>query len=84
MSMPTSAPNALDLRPLPAVRRRVTVLAAFDRLEVGESFVLVTDRDPTDLCTSLRAERPGEGTWTYLQRGPYVWQLRVTRGRPAS
>lgn len=77
--MSTSAPNALDVRPLPRVRRRDTVLATFDRLKAGESFVLVTEEDPTDLCTCLTAERPNQVQWTYLDDGPFVWHVRIER-----
>jgi len=77
--MSTSAPNALDVRPLPPPRKAATVLATFDRLEVGESFVLVDDRDPTSLQSRLAAERPEQGRWTYLQEGPYVWHVRIER-----
>lgn len=77
--MSTSAPNALDIRPLPPPRKADTVLATFDRLEVGESFVLVDDQDPAALQSRLETERPGQGQWSYLQRGPYVWHVRVER-----
>jgi len=77
--MPASAPNALDVRPLPPTRKAATVLATFDRLEVGESFVLVDDRDPASLRSRLDTERPEQGRWTYLQRGPYVWHVRIER-----
>ena len=81
--MSASAPNALDIRPLPPIRKRATLIATFDRLSVGESFILVNDRDPTDLCTCLDAERPNQGEWTYLQDGPYTWHVRIHRRHPA-
>lgn len=77
--MPTSAPNALDVRPLPRERTCATVLATFDRLDTGESFVLVTGEDPTDICTCLTAERPNQVRWTYLDDGPFVWHVRIER-----
>jgi uncharacterized protein (DUF2249 family) len=77
--MPASAPNALDVRPLPPGRKAATVLATFDRLDTGESFVLVDDRDPDPVCTRLADEWPNEGRWTYLQDGPYVWHVRIER-----
>jgi len=77
--MSTSAPNALDVRPLPPPRKAATVLATFDRLEVGESFVLVDDQDPAALRSRLDAERPEQGQWAYLQEGPYVWHVRIER-----
>lgn len=82
--MPFSTPTALDIRPLSPDRKSVTVLAAFDRLDVGESFVLVDDRDPDDLRTQFEAERPGQGQWVYLQKGPHVWHVRIQRARASS
>jgi uncharacterized protein (DUF2249 family) len=80
--MPASAPNALDLRALPPNRKQATLIATFDRLDVGESFILVNDRDPTALCTGLTAERPNQGDWTCLRNGPYVWHVRIHRQSP--
>lgn len=77
--MSASVPNALDVRPLQASRKCATVLATFDRLQVGESFIVVDDSDPTALRIRIEAERPGEGRWTYLKEGPYVWHVRVER-----
>lgn len=82
MSLP--APNALDIRPLQPPRKSTTVLATFDRLEEGESFVLVDDQDPETLRPYLERERPGEGQWVYLRQGPYVWHVRITRRSPHS
>lgn len=82
--MSTSAPNALDVRPLPPRRRSATVLAAFDRLDVGESFVLVDDRDPDRLHAHFEAERPGEVQWVALRDGPNVWHIEITRQPPAN
>lgn len=77
--MSPPAPNALDIRPLPRARRHAAVLATFDRLDAGESFVLVTGEDPSDLCTCLTAERPSQARWTYLDDGPFVWHVRIER-----
>lgn len=82
--MSSSAPNALDIRPLQPPRKSTTVLATFDRLEAGESFILVDDQDPLELRSYLEAERPGQGQWDYLQEGPYVWHVRITRSRLTS
>lgn len=82
--MAPSAPNALDVRPLPSARKRATLIATFDRLSVGESFILINNHDPTDLCTCLDAERPAQSDWTYLRQGPHVWHVRITRRHPAA
>lgn len=78
----SSTPHTLDVRPLRPDRQPSTVLATFDRLDVGESFILVNDRDPVDLCTCLDAEHPDQPCWTYLRDGPAVWHVRIER-RPS-
>lgn len=79
--MPSLAPNALDVRPLPPPRKLATVLATFDRLEVGESFILVDNRDPAVQHSRFETERPDQGAWIYLQEGPHVWHVRIKRQR---
>lgn len=83
--MSTSAPNALDVRPLPPPRKSATVLAAFDRLEGGESFVLVDDHDPDGVRSYVEAKRPGQVRWEALRDGPHVWHIEITRrSRPGA
>ena len=77
--MPASAPTALDVRPLAPPRKSATVLATFDRLDAGESFILVDDHDPADLRTRIETKWPGQGRWVYLRKGPFVWHVRVAR-----
>lgn len=81
--MALSVPNILDVRPLPAARKSKTVLATFDRLGEGESFVLVDDQEPASLRTCFEAERGDEGRWVYLQEGPKVWHVKIVRRRGA-
>ena len=77
--MSTTAPKALDIRPLPADRKLPTVLSVFGALESGESFVLVDDQDPTPLRTRIEDVRPEEPQWVALETGPPVWAVRVGR-----
>lgn len=77
--MPSTAPNALDVRPLRPPRKSATVLATFDQLEAGEAFILVDNQDPETLRSQIEAERPGQGRWICLQDGPHVWHVHVRR-----
>ena len=79
--MSSAPPTALDIRPLAPSRKSTTVLATFDRLDAGESFILVDDHDPVALRTHVETERPGQGEWIYLKEGPFVWHIRVKRQR---
>lgn len=81
--MSTAAPNALDVRPLPTDRKLPTVLSVLKDLEVGDSFVLVDNRDPTVLRARIGDKWSGEARWAVLEEGPPVWYVRVRR-RPLS
>lgn len=80
--MSSAVPTALDVRPLSPERKSMTVLATFDRLDAGESFIIVDDRDPAGLRIHVEDERPGQGEWISLRDGPYVWHVRLRRRRP--
>lgn len=80
-NMSTAAPNALDVRPLPADRKLPTVLAVFEDLDAGDSFVLVDDRDPVVLRTRVESKWPGKVRWVHLEDGPPVWYVQVRRRR---
>jgi uncharacterized protein (DUF2249 family)/quercetin dioxygenase-like cupin family protein len=71
--------RALDLRRTPRERRHSLVFYAFDRLTVGESFVLVNDHDPQPLHVQMEQLRPGELAWEYEVQGPYEFRIKVSR-----
>lgn len=72
----------LDLRETPRPERHPMVFAAFDRLDVGESFVLVNDHDPQPLRMQIERMREGELGWEYIERGPEAFRICVTRIAP--
>ena len=67
----------LDVREIPPRERHPRIFRVFDDLAPGEAFVLINDHDPTPLDYQLRAERPGQVDWTYLEEGPEVWRVRI-------
>ncbi|MGN6592350.1 MAG: DUF2249 domain-containing protein [Terriglobales bacterium] len=69
----------LDLRPVPRPQRHSTVFYAFDRLAPGESFFIVNDHDPQPLRFQIEQARPGQLDWTYEQRGPELFRIRLQR-----
>jgi uncharacterized protein (DUF2249 family)/hemerythrin-like domain-containing protein len=74
---PQQAPEAMDVRSLPPMRRHEVIFERFDALTAGESFILVNDHDPKPLRYQLVAEYPGELLWEYLEQGPEVWRVRM-------
>jgi uncharacterized protein (DUF2249 family)/quercetin dioxygenase-like cupin family protein len=72
----------LDVRTLPPRQRHEQIFAAFVDLAVGEALRLVNDHDPKPLHYQFLAEYPGEIGWEYLEAGPEVWQVRISRRAP--
>lgn len=77
--MAAPAPDTLDVRPIAPQRTPPTVVATYDKLMPGESFVLVTDREPRAVRAMLEARSARTVGWTYLEAGPAVWRVRITR-----
>jgi uncharacterized protein (DUF2249 family) len=69
----------LDVRTLPPKERHPRIFGLFDGLKPGESFVLVNDHDPKPLYYQFQVERPGAFAWEYLEEGPEVFRVRITR-----
>lgn len=76
--------KTLDVRPIPPQQKHPTILETFDELEPGDHFTLVNDHDPKPLRYQFQAERPGEMEWEYLEEGPEVWRVRLTKSEEAS
>lgn len=81
---PRRTERELDLRLMPRPERHPLVFAAFDRLAVGESFVLVNDHDPQPLRMQIERMREGEMSWDYIERGAGRFRIRITRAAPAA
>lgn len=56
-----------------------TIFSEFDQLSEGESLVIHNDHDPMPLYYQLIAERGNIFFWQYLQKGPEVWEVKITR-----
>jgi len=79
MSETTRDPIQLDVRVIPPREKHPTIFHAFDALEPGESFILVNDHDPFPLRFQFEAERSGTFGWEYLEAGPTVWRVEISR-----
>lgn len=74
--------KSIDVRPIIPRERHPLLFQTFDDLAVGESFELVNDHDPKPLYYQFMAERPGELGWEYLEEGPEVWRVVLTKTAP--
>jgi uncharacterized protein (DUF2249 family) len=69
----------VDVRELIPAQRHVVILETCTRLPVGEAIELINDHDPKPLYYQFEAEFPGQFGWSYLQSGPEVWRVQITR-----
>lgn len=82
-SVPAESP-VLDLRNVPRPQRHPLVFGRLDALGVGESFELINDHDPIPLHRQIDTMRPGQAEWSYIDRRPEYFHIRVCRiGAPA-
>lgn len=78
MNQSTSG-TTIDVRTVPPRERHPLIFQTFDALGDGGTMDIVNDHDPRPLYYQMQAEQPGLFTWTYLQSGPEVWQVRITK-----
>jgi uncharacterized protein (DUF2249 family) len=71
--------RVLDVRVIPPKEKHPAIFETFKALEPGASFVLVNDHDPKPLRYQFQFEHAGEFAWEYLEEGPVVWRVRITR-----
>ena len=79
MSDVAQEPVQLDVRVIPPREKHPTIFETFDALASGGSFVLVNDHDPFPLRYQFEATRAGRFGWEYLEQGPVVWRVRISR-----
>jgi uncharacterized protein (DUF2249 family) len=71
----------VDVRPMPPRTRHATIFSTWQRLDDGQSMLLVNDHDPLPLYFQFACEHQGEFFWEYVESGPEVWQVRISKGR---
>ena len=74
-----STPIELDVRVIPPRDKHPTIFRTFEALAPGESFVLINDHDPVPLRYQFEAERAGTFGWKYLEAGPEVWRVEISK-----
>jgi uncharacterized protein (DUF2249 family)/quercetin dioxygenase-like cupin family protein len=71
--------NELDVRQLRKPDKHPTIFATYADLSVGDSFVLVNNHDPKHLHDEFEADHAGSYGWDYVEKGPTVWRIRITK-----
>ncbi|CAN5433997.1 hypothetical protein BH11ACT1_BH11ACT1_00260 [soil metagenome] len=71
--------HPLDVRTLPHGGRHEIIFASLAALEPGQTFVILNDHDPKPLRYQTEALWPDVYTWDYLEAGPALWRVAITR-----
>ena len=71
--------KTIDVREIPPKNRHPLIFQTFDSLNEGDAFELVNDHDPKPLYYQFLHERPDQFTWEYLEQGPIIWRVAITR-----
>ena len=70
-----------------APSRRATatplIFSTFSGLSAGQALELVNDHDPRPLYYQFNAQMPGQFAWDYLENGPDLWRVAITRTQDA-
>jgi uncharacterized protein (DUF2249 family) len=74
-----SQPVEVDVRTLPHAKRHEIIFAGLQHLAAGKALIIVNDHDPKPLRYQTEALWPGQFSWSYLEAGPVVWRVAITR-----
>jgi uncharacterized protein (DUF2249 family) len=71
--------NTIDVRDIAPRQRHPLIFSTFAALPAGEAMRIVNDHDPKPLYYQFAAEQPGAFEWEYLENGPDVWRVAITK-----
>ena len=69
----------VDTRHMVSKDRRTLVFSTFDHLSVDEPMEILNDPDPVTLRSQFELEKANLFSWEYLESGPEVWRVAVTK-----
>jgi uncharacterized protein (DUF2249 family) len=72
--------HEIDVRPMPPRERHPRIFSTWAELTPAESILLVNDHDPVPLYYQFACEHTGAFRWEYLDQGPEVFRVRITKG----
>jgi uncharacterized protein (DUF2249 family) len=72
--------HPIDVRAIPPRQRHPLIFKTWDELPTGGAILLLNDHDPLPLYDQFAAEYGGGFRWEYLQSGPAIWEVRISKG----
>jgi uncharacterized protein (DUF2249 family) len=75
----STADAVIDVRVIPPPERHRLIFGTFERLSSGDGLLIINDHDPRPLSYQFDARYAGRFAWQYLEQGPDVWRVRISR-----
>lgn len=69
----------VDARKYEPKDKHPKIFNTFESLKPGEKMELINDHDPRPLHYQFLAEMPDKFEWEYLEQGPEVWRVAITK-----
>ena len=79
----TQNERIVDVREISPGVRHTVIHQLFGNLNAEQTLQLIVDHDPCRLKLQLEARHGSHVGWDYLEHGPDIWRVRISRGRPA-
>lgn len=76
---PQANAHTIDVRDIAPRQRHPLIFSTFAALPAGRAMQIVNDHDPKPLYYQFDAELKGQFEWEYLENGPDVWRVAVTK-----
>lgn len=71
--------NVLNVTAIEPKLKHPAIFQKFDELKPGESLIIHNDHDPKPLYYQLLGERGNIFTWEYLEQGPVLWRIKISK-----
>lgn len=69
----------VDVRIYEPKDKHPMIFKTFEGLASGEKMELINDHDPRPLHYQFIMELPEQFEWEYLEEGPEVWRVAITK-----
>lgn len=73
------AVSSLDVRLIPPSSKHKSIFERWNATGIGDTLEIVNDHDPRPLYYQFEAELGGTFQWDYIESGPEVWRVHITR-----
>ncbi len=69
----------IDVRPIQEADKDPIIIERFKALKQGETLEFINNDDPQELQDVFLHAQSGKFVWEYLEKGPYVWRIAITK-----